>query len=547
MMAEAAETSRRRFGLWAALGVAAAVGLANLAKPVHIDDTVYLSIARWIVHHPLDPFGGPINWQEIPEPSYKISTNPPGLSYYFALVIRIGGEDLRLLHASMIPWLLLASWASYRLGERWAGSGLMTALLVLVSPAVVVGTNLMLDVPLLSCLLASVEWMERSCEGRRTALAMLASAGFGAIAVFIKVPGLALVPIALAQAWRWRSVRPLVAALGPIIATGAWQVASRSLYGSTQIGEGLSFLATLRSMDFWSVAERTLTMMAILGSTFPVWIACPWKGNRAKWAAASALLAGVLAASRYPPTLWLKPPIPVVAFVVAVVFGALGLVSAIGRPAREEKDLPHRGPGIVLAAWIASVSFLVIVFGPFVAVRSFLPIEAPLAIALLRGHAPRLRSRVGVGLAIVGMASLSMLLAVVDTRWAGCYPEFAAKVARRYEGTGREVYFLGHWGWQYYAEREGLRGWDARWTDVPPGSLVIIPLRVDKQQISPAVLDRLRKLDQIVIPPNPLRLTTWDGVARFYGGFYGQLPWSIETGPTEEFYVLEAGPRGPAR
>ena len=36
-------------GLWSALLVGVAVGLANVAKPVHIDDTLYLTIARWIV------------------------------------------------------------------------------------------------------------------------------------------------------------------------------------------------------------------------------------------------------------------------------------------------------------------------------------------------------------------------------------------------------------------------------------------------------------------------------------------------------------------
>ena len=545
------EARRRGIGFWAALCVALAIGLANLAKPVHIDDALYVSIARWIVGHPLDPFGGPINWQQVPEPSYKVSISPPGLSYYFALVILVGGEDSTLLHASMIPWLLLAAWGLYRLGERWAGAGLATALLVLASPAVVVGTNLMLDVPLLACMVASVEWLGRGSGGRRPAGALLASAGFGAAAVLIKFAGIGLVAIFLAEAWRRRSARPLAAALGPIVAMGAWQAASRSLYGSTQIGEGLSFLAPLRSMDLGPVVERALIMMAILGATFPIWIAAPWRGLRPKLAAASAVVAGLLAASRFPLAIWSRPQTPAVAFVVAVALGAFGVASAVGRPARVEGAVdgnapPPRGPGIVLAVWIATVAALVILFGPFVAVRSFLPIEPPLAIALLRVLGPGLRGRVGVGLAIAVATTLGTLLAAVDVRWAGCYPGVAAEVARRYGASGRPVYFLGHWGWQYYAERTGLRAWDARWGDVPPGAVVVLPLRVDKQQIGPGVLARLRLLDRIVIPPDRLRLTTWDDTARFYGGFYGQLPWSIAAGPTEEFYILGAASPPPA-
>ena len=44
--------------LWTALGFGLLVGLANVAKPVHIDDTLYVEVARRIVAHPLDPYGG---------------------------------------------------------------------------------------------------------------------------------------------------------------------------------------------------------------------------------------------------------------------------------------------------------------------------------------------------------------------------------------------------------------------------------------------------------------------------------------------------------
>src|SRR4051812_32851774 len=159
---------RRGAAFWAVLGVALAVGLGNLGKAVHIDDMLYLSIARWIVGHPLDPYGGTITWQQVPEPAYRVSISPPLLSYVFALVIAIAGEDVVLLHLAMIPWLLAATWALYRLGERWAGTGrgAATALLVVLGPAVAAGMNLMLDVPLLACMTAAVECLIRGLERR---------------------------------------------------------------------------------------------------------------------------------------------------------------------------------------------------------------------------------------------------------------------------------------------------------------------------------------------------------------------------------------------
>src|SRR4051794_11546585 len=157
---------RRGLAFWAVLGAGFAVGLADVAKPVHVDDTLYLTIARWIVSHPLDPYGGTINWQQVPEPTYNVSISPPLLSYVFALGIAVAGENIPLLHVAMIPWVVLACWALYRLGERLADAGAATALLVMLGPAVVVGLNLMLDVPLLACVCAAVECVLRGVERR---------------------------------------------------------------------------------------------------------------------------------------------------------------------------------------------------------------------------------------------------------------------------------------------------------------------------------------------------------------------------------------------
>src|SRR3954454_21612828 len=96
---------RRGVAFWAVLGVGLAVGLAAVAKPVHIDDTLYLAIARRIVTHPLDPYGGTINWQQVAEPPYHVSISPPLLSYAFALVIAVAGENIPLIHVVMIPWV----------------------------------------------------------------------------------------------------------------------------------------------------------------------------------------------------------------------------------------------------------------------------------------------------------------------------------------------------------------------------------------------------------------------------------------------------------
>lgn len=526
--------------LWAALGFGLLIGLVNVAKPVHIDDTLYLAVARRIVTHPLDPYGGVLNWQQVPEPTYNVSISPPLLSYWFALVMIVAGENVLLLHASMIPWLLLACWAVFRLGERWASAGMAAVLLVIGAPAVVVGLNLMLDVPLLGCMAASVEFLARGATSRSPARSLALASGSAALAVGIKFPALALVPVFLVAALTARRWGPVLAALGPLAVLVGWQALSRALYGTSQVGAGLSFLAKLQTSVVPQTIERTLTMMALLATTFPLWLATPWHGRRALGPGLFALAATAIAVWLLRSTPLNRLPMVTPAFLVAVFLGAFSLASIVW-PVRR---WPSGGfdPRLWLATWIVAGAAVVILFGPFVAVRSFLPIHPPLAIWLLGSRAPDHPRRLSLGMTVALTLLLSALLAATDMRWARCYPSAARSIATEFGDANRPIEFLGHWGWQYNAARAGFLAWDARRLTAPPGTILVIPLRADKQWINPSVMSRFRLIKQLTVPCDPLRLTTWNRKAgfRFYGGDFGQLPWGFSTEPTERFSIYES-------
>jgi hypothetical protein len=145
-------------------------------------------------------------------------------------------------------------------------------------------------------------------------------------------------------------------------------------------------------------------------------------------------------------------------------------------------------------------------------------------------------------------AVLGLGLAAADIRWAVGYRTTAQRLASEWGASGRPVVFLGHWGWQYYAERAGFRPWDARWREPPAGAIVVVPRRADRQWLHPAAASRLRLRERITMPAGPLGLTTWnrDAGIRFYGGDFGELPWGFSFEPAEEFFVSEAGSPAPA-
>jgi hypothetical protein len=276
--------------------------------------------------------------------------------------------------------------------------------------------------------------------------------------------------------------------------------------------------------------------------TFPVWIAVPWRGRRAAVPLLLATIAVVTAVWLLRSTPMNRLPIVTPVSLFAVFLGTYSVTSILW-PSRHWPSSAF-DPRLLLLAWIVSGAAVVILFGPFVAVRSFLPIHPPLAIWLIGIAAPELRRHLALGATVAVTIALSGLLAAADWHWASAYPMAVEKIALKYGGSGRTVEFAGHWGWQYYAERAGFRAWDARRLDPSPGSILIVPLRADKQFIHPFIMSRARLLDRIDVPHGPLLLTTWNLSAgfRFYGGDFGQLPWGLSSEPAEEFSVFLFGP-----
>jgi hypothetical protein len=56
----------------------------NFNKAFHVDDTVHLEIAKWIISNPLHPMLGAINWSQNTAPFHQL--NQPHLYFYLLAV-----------------------------------------------------------------------------------------------------------------------------------------------------------------------------------------------------------------------------------------------------------------------------------------------------------------------------------------------------------------------------------------------------------------------------------------------------------------------------
>lgn len=93
------------------VGLAVMVTVANAVKPVLVDDTAYLTFARHVAAHPLDPYGGTIYWYTAADPKMEVLA-PPVLPYWLGLGIRLFGEHPVVLKLWLFPFVLLLAWAS---------------------------------------------------------------------------------------------------------------------------------------------------------------------------------------------------------------------------------------------------------------------------------------------------------------------------------------------------------------------------------------------------------------------------------------------------
>lgn len=520
----------------------ATVGLINLPKPIHIDDALYLAIARRIASYPLDPYGGVMNWQQVPEPTYRFSISPPLFSYYLAAVIVVAGESEIALHAAMIPWLCLAGWGLGRLGDRWNGMGAPTAAFVLGSPAVMVGCNLMLDVPLLACTVVSMELMLDVLDRQYAPGRLAAASCFAVAAVLIKYAALAVVPVFLLIAWLGRRSAAIVAAVSPLIAFLVWQWLSGWMYNRSQLAQGLGFLDQFSSGRAITFCERVFSLTAIFAMTFPTWLISAFAAtNRSRKLLAATIFAG--AAALLMGSAASQNTCVVITFIAATGCGVFSVLDATSL-AWHARSTPSRTLALILGAWFVCFAAFAILFAPFVAVRSFLPIQPPMIIVVLSVvNAHRIAKR-AMQVALACTVCLGGLLAWADARWAAFYPRSVAELDRILRSNRAPVHFLGHWGMQHYAHQAGWTAWDARWTSAAVGSVVVLPQRADRQFLANDMIARLEPMmAPLVLPAHPFGLTNWNrslGI-RFYGGDFGEIPWGFSSEPTESIATFRVG------
>jgi hypothetical protein len=539
--------------------VALLFGGLNVFKPLTIDDAAYYYYARQIAARPLDPYGFAIMWYQEPEHATNVLA-PPVVPYTWALGLRLFGDDPAACKLLLLPWSFLLVFAVHSLLRRFAaGLEAPLTLLTVLSPALWPSLNFMLDVPALALALAAVDLFLRACDGGSFCQAACAGlvAGVGCETKYTACAAVAAMVLAglLRRRWGLAAAALLIAAH----AFCAWEFITAVLYGRSHFFLRLAGSEATDARTLWDgLRDLVITkgplftcLLSLLGGVAPavlllgvaafglprrwvVFTAGLFLGGLATIALFNSHLGGSVAPTarlfgpQEPPALNYE-----LADVIFAVFGGALLLSvgiitrALLRPGGRE----DRAEVVFLLGWLALEVAAYFPLTPFPAVRRVLGVVVVLTMLFGRYAARNLggvRARQTVWGVVAFGVWLGLALFTLDYREADVQrrgAEQAAAWIRAAEqsgeyGAGGRVWYAGHWGFQYYAERNGMHALIPRYraeeglpgpTRLEEGDWLVLPdPRVHQQEFR---LDDVREVTRLTFDdPVPLR-----SVVSFYG------------------------------
>ncbi len=459
---------------WAWL-LAAVLTLLNAAKPAVVDDTAYLFFARHLAHHPGDPYGFELFWYAEPQPAMQILM-PPVLPCWLAAGISLFGEHLFLLKLWLFPFAAILCRSTAWLVTRFAIRQERTGLLVIaLSPAVLVLFDFMLDIPALALGLTALTAFIHGCD--RRSLRWVAAAGLLAgLAVQTKYSLLFLPAVFVWYALLYRRwLEALLAVSLAVAVFGSWEWWLIQKYGHSHF----LFHAKGQSAEGGGVTDMVAMRLKLVPSLLgqfgglmvgvSLWV-CAGFRPRAAFVGALVCAAMLLPVFLLPHSRWRSG---------GLMFQLLGLAvfAAHGDAAWALLRKTGAKDWAFLLGWVLLEIAGALGLSPFPAARRMLGVC--FALSLLGVCA------VGIGgiplrRAAVGSAVYALLFFAVDC-W-DAYPEKtlaerAGETAR--PGPGEIVWYNGHWGFQYYCDRVGMKPVIPGHSTLKPGDWLVYPLLPD--------------------------------------------------------------------
>lgn len=500
-------------------------------KAFTIDDSFFLAEAQHVLEDALHPTAFNIVWAQVPERVSQIMASGPVMPYLLVPTVLLDGAEW-MAHLTQFLVLALAIIATValalRVGLTPRGARLAALFLVATPAALAMASTSMPDIAAMAFGVAGMERLYAWKQGGRWHQAFAASLLLGLaclarshLMVLLGIGALALLDGHEIFRWqRWWAVPlsrwiPLVGALA-LLALGAWLTQDPLKAGGTSIVGGIRGLMSFKNMGYrllafggyWALASSLVIPWALLRfRQLPWWILIP-AGALAWWILHSA------------PPHWMIP----VFGLATVVFW--DLVRLIWR----RKDHLQ----LVLTAWL----FLALPVVLYVQIAAkYIVASAPAAALILARAVDQRAGRFAhlvAGIAVSAGLALGILIISADAVFAGLGRRAADELIAPQVALGKSVWYTGHWGFHWYAEKAGARPLTRTPPYPQPGDIVVSSTATHSGHLV-NILPR-RQLIGSLSDASPGGRIMSSG-AGFYSHYYGYLPWSWGQNELEHFKV----------
>jgi 4-amino-4-deoxy-L-arabinose transferase-like glycosyltransferase len=508
-------------------------------KAFHIDDPLFVWAGRHMQTQWWDPYGFEVNWYGWAMPMHEVTKNPPLACACIACIISIFGENEFALHIGFFLLAIALVLGTYALACRLCDHAFQAALAALFTPVFLVSsTTVMCDVLMVALWVWTVVLWMRGLENDQPLTLALAGLLIGA-SVLAKYFGIALIPLLLAYsvARKGRIGWWLLYLLIPIVIVALYEYWTRALYGRGLLLDAFGYTNQIEPRTIGGLFFKALTTVGFAGGCYATaLILAPllWQRRGWVWAGLGAiiLLATTWILLGRSPAYAATPARPMIAFQWSLFI--LAGLSVLALPFLDWKR--HKNAeSLLLLLWIFG-TFLFCVLNWTINARSILPMAPAVAILLLR-RIETVAASTKLNWFFATAALLSLLVSLADYQLANSGRAAATTIKKKFGNSSTAVWFQGHWGFQYYAQANGLRAFEATHSQVRAGDLMVLPF--NNTNLIPIPKDKAERLTIIELPAFPWIATMGKAVgAGFYMDILGPLPFAFGAVPTEKYYIL---------
>ncbi len=509
--------------------------LPFLDKAFTIDDTLFLLQAKHLAEDPLHPSACMVVWSELPIPvrMSHIMPNGPVMAWLLFPCVAAGGHEW-IAHAIQLLMLAIAIVATVSLGLRIGLSEKQAMLsgLLLSSMPVVLGmaATAMPDIPAMALGIAGLErflaWKKDRCWHQ--ALLAVIFLGFAPLArlhlilLFPLAACFAVEDIFSLGSWRkinWKLLAPILAAMALcgviILLTKDPKGGHADLALSAKLMSSLEYV--LPNLVSYAVHWVLLLPLAI-----PLILMRPRQMIR-HW-----LLFVVLTLS----------VIPVVfaafrGFWPAIISPIAGLGAVAVWHVASDAWKKHDGVQFLLSLMILlPLPICVYLHMPGKYLLISAPAVAVIIASMLDDRTTKIQI-IGMGLTVVLSILLGIAIIHADANLAGLGRQAAKELIAPNVSSGKHVWYAGHWGFHWYAEKAGAQPLSA----VPPfpvrGDLLVSSKRAYGYAID--LYPRRSWIEQLTDKTAGGRIMCKELGAGFYSNSWGYLPWAWGDEPCDVY------------